>query len=205
MSNQSVVDFTPCGPLGSGQCLMSIDLGQSICNDTGGVIVQSPVAQCDYFVCGYENIVIKGNMTDGPLTEGAAVCADGTHSNGAIYMRSKPLGLWSIVLMALAVLPLVVQGLPTTLRDTHSLVRRNISTSSFERTANVDWSTVEDQLHGKASGTATTIGRSRYTLLSHEANPSPDSIVNSQGLLESRQIEGIPPYDTVYQENVDRT
>lgn len=142
MSSQPV-DFAPCGPLGNGQCFFSTNLGQSICNDTGGVIVRSPIDRCDYFICGYSDIEITGNMTTGPLTEGAAVCADGTHSSSASSFKkpNRSIGLWSILLMALTAIPSIVTALPTG----HSLARRNATTASFERTANVDWSSDESQ------------------------------------------------------------
>lgn len=207
MSSQPV-DFRPCGPLGAGQCFFSNELGPLICNDTGGIVVQPPIDRCPYYLCGYENIEIRGNMTDGPLTEGAEVCVHGTYS-GATSFKTRPLGLWSILLVALTFIPTVVHALPTTgtgfssIENHHSLARRNVTTSSFERNANVDWTSVESQLSGKSAGSSTIIGRSKFTLLGHEANPAPDSI--GKNILAARQLEGIPAYDTVYQENVDRT
>ena len=206
MSSQPV-DFTPCGPLGTGQCFFSNELGPLICNDTGGIIVQPPIDRCPYYTCGYENIEIKGNMTDGPLTEGAAVCAHGTYS-GAYSFKSRPLGLWSVLLLALTLIPSFVHALPTTAvlpsstnnehHYMYSLARRNVTTLRFERTANVDWSSVESQLSGKSVGSSMTmtIGRSRFTLLAHEANLAPDSI--GKNILATRPLEGIPAYDTVF-------
>ena len=166
MSNQTL-ETGGCDPLGPGHCMFPDRLGSSICNDTGGVLISEPINRCDYYICGFQDLPSPINKTSGPFAEGADYCVDGSYNPSAGF-RSRPVGLWSVVLVALAVLPSIVTALPTVsssplvnrdhTANPHSFSRRNISTSSFERTTNVDWSSVEDQLHGKSPGSSTILG-----------------------------------------------
>lgn len=181
-----------CGPVLSGTCFIEASAGQLICNETGGFTISGPTGGCDYFHCGYEFYLRNGTE---PIGRNGTVCGWGEYTSGA--KRAKSFSLWTCVLAVLLVLPVVVSAAPTGFSTIGYTV--NTTASNFEQVDPVDWSQIGDQLSGKDVGTSVTRGRSRFTV----APADPSGLRTAHGGFSGRQ--GIPPFVTVYQDNVDRT